>query len=462
MIVYVVLISVLFYFFIASLEDIKKREVYDYINYSLVLLIIIIGLFDSYNIQSLLPLKYIGFGILAGFGLGSILYYLGIWGGGDAKFLIGFGAASYYLKELVSTKLIFENLNFFFIKNLQTLFQDFFNYFLVAILFLNVLFMIYLCINFLTSEHNKKEKKNIFNLFLLLFFLNFGLSLNLDVIYLILIGIITFLLLFFADEYLFFSVYYKIKKFSSDLIEGEILDKSINFNKVKKIEFESQKFGLRKDQVELIKLNLEKSDKLSIRKYLPYSLLIGINFILYLFKIINLDKINLEILGFLLKFLFISFIVGGILTILILIYLGIKHHKKIKVKISKEIKYLLFLFTLLIILISLFIDKRFSILLLFIILYLFIKYTKELEKIGFVKKKELEKISLGDWIAEDIIADKKIIYQVSDFKLGVDEFQLKKIKELSKHHKNLHKLLVKDGIAFLPPLFLGFIIMILL
>ena len=50
---------------------------------------------------------------------------------------------------------------------------------------------------------------------------------------------------------------------------------------------------------------------------------------------------------------------------------------------------------------------------------------------------------------------------MENFKLGVDEDQLEKIKILSKKNKNFNSLLVKDGIAFLPPMFIAFIIMLL-
>jgi hypothetical protein len=93
---------------------------------------------------------------------------------------------------------------------------------------------------------------------------------------------------------------------------------------------------------------------------------------------------------------------------------------------------------------------------------LFLKVAKKIEYTAFVKKKELSKITLGDWIVEDIYDREKLIFEVSDFKLGVDEKQLDKIKELSKNNSNLNKLLVKDGLAFLPPLFIGFLIVIFL
>jgi Flp pilus assembly protein protease CpaA len=97
MIEYFVLIITIIFFVIASFEDIKKREVYNYINFSYTFIIIIVAIFHSMIENSFIHIKYVGFGMLMGFALGSMIYYLGIWGGGDAKFLIGFSGASYYL-----------------------------------------------------------------------------------------------------------------------------------------------------------------------------------------------------------------------------------------------------------------------------------------------------------------------------------------------------------------------------
>ncbi|MCA9459817.1 MAG: prepilin peptidase, partial [Nanoarchaeota archaeon] len=94
---FIVLFLIILSFILASIEDIKKREVYDYLNYTLTFFILVLGLFHSFATNSIDPIKYVSFGILIGFILGSFLYYIGIWGGGDAKFLIGFSAASYYL-----------------------------------------------------------------------------------------------------------------------------------------------------------------------------------------------------------------------------------------------------------------------------------------------------------------------------------------------------------------------------
>ena len=110
---------------------------------------------------------------------------------------------------------------------------------------------------------------------------------------------------------------------------------------------------------------------------------------------------------------------------------------------------------------TLFIDLRFIYLGGLFLVYFLLKIAKNVEKLIFIKKKPLEKVTLGDWIIQDIKVNDKLIFGKEDFKLGVNEVQLDKIKTLAKKHHKLNQLYVKDGIAFLPPLFIGFILLML-
>lgn len=91
MINYLLIIIGIIWLVFASIFDIKKREIPDWLNYSL----IIIGLglrfmhsfFDNY-----LVFLYGLIGVAIAFVFGSALYYARQWGGGDAKLLMGMGA----------------------------------------------------------------------------------------------------------------------------------------------------------------------------------------------------------------------------------------------------------------------------------------------------------------------------------------------------------------------------------
>ena len=53
---YLVLAIVLIIFTIASYEDIKKREVYDFLNFGFLFSILIIGVIDSFLTESFIPI----------------------------------------------------------------------------------------------------------------------------------------------------------------------------------------------------------------------------------------------------------------------------------------------------------------------------------------------------------------------------------------------------------------------
>ena len=77
---------------IASITDLKKREVPDLINYSLIVLGLIIGLMTSIIQISFWPLTSSILGLILGYIIGALMFYTGQWGGGDAKMLMGLGA----------------------------------------------------------------------------------------------------------------------------------------------------------------------------------------------------------------------------------------------------------------------------------------------------------------------------------------------------------------------------------
>lgn len=460
MIEYIVLTLILFSFIIASLEDIKKREVYDYINYSLAFFISIIAVFNSIFLNSLDPVKYVGFGLLAGFAFGSLFYYMGVWGGGDAKFLIGFSASTYYLMKFITqTKVnlvinnLFEIIAYFFSKLLIYLEQ--------IVIVLNIIFFIIFLAKLIYSR-KKSEHFDLVILILILSSLFLGIYLNYSGFILILLGLFALVLLFFADENIFNLIYFLKSKKISELKEGDFIDESIKKSNKTIINENEAKFGLSKSQINKIEETFKNSTtQIKIRYIIPFSLLIILNYVVYLLKIITLDKTNLAIIAYQLEFLFYSFAVGGVIAILLLLYFYIKNFKKVKFNLTKIEKIALSSITLLSLILAIY-DSKLLLLIAFPLIYLFMKIARDVEHLMFVSKKPISKIVPGDWIVQDIIVNKKMVYSVEDFTLGIDDHQLEILKELAKTNKNLKKIYVKDGLAFLPPLFIGFLIILLI
>ncbi|MEK6968201.1 MAG: A24 family peptidase [Nanoarchaeota archaeon] len=78
---------------IAAIIDIKTREVPDFISYSFIAISLGANAISSAAQMSFIPLLESLLGFLAAFCLGWALFYMGQWGGGDSKLLMGLGAA---------------------------------------------------------------------------------------------------------------------------------------------------------------------------------------------------------------------------------------------------------------------------------------------------------------------------------------------------------------------------------
>ena len=88
----VLLVILFIYLIIASISDIKRLEVPDWLNYSLALIGLSYNLAISILISSFTPIIESVVGLITCYLLSSLLYYSGQWGGGDAKFFTGIGA----------------------------------------------------------------------------------------------------------------------------------------------------------------------------------------------------------------------------------------------------------------------------------------------------------------------------------------------------------------------------------
>lgn len=142
MIQIIVMSIVLVALIIGSVTDIKKREVPDWISYGLIFLGIgLRGIFSltTKNFSYLIE----GFtGLLVFVALAFLMYYLGQWGGGDSKILMGMGA----------------------IIGLELSFESFMVSFIINLVFIGGLYSLILA-SLLALKHRKKLVKQINNLF---------------------------------------------------------------------------------------------------------------------------------------------------------------------------------------------------------------------------------------------------------------------------------------------------------
>ncbi len=198
-------------------------------------------------------------------------------------------------------------------------------------------------------------------------------------------------------------------------------------------------------------------------------ILMGLGAILpeYPAQLINVFNPNLSLPFPIILFMNIL-IAGGVYGILVSLTLILKNIKKFtkhfreltKEKNIKSIRLIILILSFLFIILALII-KNYSLQLAFFalaivpltFLYLYLS-VKSIENISMYKLIDTKKLVDGDWIAEDIIINNKLIY--SKKSLGVTK---KQIEQIQKHKK---KVLIKDGIAFIPAFLIGTIISILL
>ena len=83
---------------------------------------------------------------------------------------------------------------------------------------------------------------------------------------------------------------------------------------------------------------------------------------------------------------------------------------------------------------------------------------KAVENSCMLKYVSPEKLTEGDWIAKDIKIGGKYIAGPKD--LGIEKKQIKKLMELYKKRK-VKKVLIKEGIPFVPSFLIAFILTII-
>lgn len=90
---------------IATIIDIKKREVPDTLSYGTIILGVVIAIMSTVETNSWQPIISSGIALLVATAIAAIMFFSGQWGGGDAKLIIGlallFGASSFFWNFLI-------------------------------------------------------------------------------------------------------------------------------------------------------------------------------------------------------------------------------------------------------------------------------------------------------------------------------------------------------------------------
>jgi|TARA_Y100000310_G_scaffold22935_2_gene21923 Flp pilus assembly protein protease CpaA len=176
---------------------------------------------------------------------------------------------------------------------------------------------------------------------------------------------------------------------------------------------------------------------------------------------------------FLFGFFINALFVGAIYGLLWSILLVFKNKKKFWKEFSKYLsnkkvirtkKFMLI--GLVLLLVSLFLIKLFFIKILILSLaflmlttfYLWI-FVKAIERSSMFKLVEPSKLTEGDWIVKDIVVNKKYIAGPKD--LGIEKSQIKKLIQLYRKRK-IKKILIKEGIPFVPSFLIAFIVTFLI
>ena len=176
---------------------------------------------------------------------------------------------------------------------------------------------------------------------------------------------------------------------------------------------------------------------------------------------------------FLFGFFINALFIGAIYGLLWSIFLVFKNKKKFLkelnkilmnkkiLKAKKIILAVMVLIFILLILIKLAYIKILILSLAFLVLSTFYLWilVKAIEKSSMHKLVEPSKLTEGEWIVKDVIVSKEYICGPKD--LGIEKSQIRKLIKLYKQGK-IKKILIKEGIPFVPSFFIAFIITFIL
>ena len=174
---------------------------------------------------------------------------------------------------------------------------------------------------------------------------------------------------------------------------------------------------------------------------------------------------------FLISFLINILLIGAVYGLIWSLYLVVKNFKKFFKELRKifnndktrkiQRNLLITLFVLLFLTLF-FADLKLRLTLVGLILimaltfYLWI-FIKSVENVCMIKYVEPSRLTEGDWIAKDVKVDGEYICGPKD--LGIDKKQIRKLVRFYKKGK-IKKILIKEGIPFIPSFLLAFIVTI--
>jgi len=243
---------------IASIQDIRRREVDNYINFFLLasglVYIVFLGIFNDYNLILLGLLAFVVMFLLA-----NLFYYSRIFAGGDAKLMIALSA----LFVAASIKLTLINIGIFLV------------FLIISGSVYGILYSVYL-----VSSHYSDFKKDLKKYF----WFKYGVAAAVVLFVFSYFNLFFLLLAIFALFPVLFAVAKSIENVcmikeisGKELREGDWIAQEVSF-KGKKIKPDWE--GLTKKQV----LFLSKIKKIKVKEGLPFVPAFLIAFIFYYFK----------------------------------------------------------------------------------------------------------------------------------------------------------------------------------
>ena len=245
---------------LATLNDIKYKEVPDFLSYSLITIGLSLRLIYSLTYQQYSYFIYALFYGLIFFGIGSLLYYTKQWGGGDTKLLtalsILFATKPYFILQI--------KLPFFIILLINILLTGF-----IYSLIWSIILAIKNRYKFIEQYHllsQKYKKFKIIALILALFVLMLMFLVNNNNLKLIIIAL-SFAIIFYIYLFIFLKSVEKVSMFKlipiSKLTEGDWITSSEI-----RSQFKIPKTGIEKQQINLIKKS--KLKRILIKDGIPF------------------------------------------------------------------------------------------------------------------------------------------------------------------------------------------------